>query len=142
MAKTKSSTIVLRGEPVINEVISAGAISPGHLIQIGSAGTAVVQATANAIVRKAVALEDEVVGGEITTAYASGARVRYGIFRAGDRVRLRVVAGGEAIVIGDRLSSGLAGGVQKGTTNVVAFALEAIDNSAGGSQVFIDAEIA
>ena len=142
MAKAKSDTIILSGDPAINEAVAGGAITPGNLIQLESNGTVVVQATADAIVRKAIALENEVVGGEITTAYTSGNIVRYGVFKSGERARMRVVAGGAAIVRGDKLSAALAGGVKKGTSNIVAFALEAVDNSAGATQVFIDVEIA
>jgi hypothetical protein len=142
MSKSKSDTITLAGNPVHREAKAAAAIMPGNLLELTSAGLVQVGATANAIVRKAVALENEMLGKSIEDAYATNDIVRYGVFSTGQRVRLKVVAGGAAIVIGDKLSSGLAGGVQKGTTNVVAFALEAVDNSAGATQVFIDAEIA
>ncbi len=63
--------IIVLGEELCirSEGIAAGAITPGHLVQ-GPAGDIVVHANATDTALKKFAVENEVVGGDIDTAYA------------------------------------------------------------------------
>ncbi len=63
--------IVVGAELAIRkEGIAGGAVTPGHLVQ-GPASAIVVHANATDTAMKTFAVENEVVGGEIDTAYAA-----------------------------------------------------------------------
>jgi hypothetical protein len=150
--------VLLKGSPVRKEAAAAGAITPGHLIQIGSAGTAVVHATAGGDARRIFALERDLEGYGIDDDYASGDEVFYADCRPGDEVAALVAASAEAIEIGDPLESAADGTLRKHTATsivesgsatksiytqqIVAFAGEAVDNSSGASEARIKAVIA
>lgn len=145
--------IAIKGQPIIDETFTAGAatIKPGHLVMMSSATAVLVHGTAAANAAKTFALERGEMGKGVTDAYASGDRVKVGHFRPGDRVQARVAAAAPAIAAGDFLESNGTGCLRKAVTDastddtqritVVARAREAIDNSAGGAEVFIDVEI-
>lgn len=190
MSKAKSDTIILVNTGInnIQERKANEAITPGHIVEILSDGD-IQKNDSGYTSGVGVALENEIVGADKTTAYASGDIVRYAVLPRGSKVQLRLPASAAAIVIGDRLTVATGGVVQKltaqadltdsttGTANdvvqdvtgshsqstlnnnfadltakinallpnalpVFAIALEAIDNSAGGSEVFIYAEVA
>lgn len=143
MAKAKPETIVLMGEPIYKEGQASAVLNPGHLVEFGGAKEVRKQSTAKAVCRRAFALENDLLGKGITDAYAVDERVRYGVFHSGQEVYARVAARAPAIVKGDSLEAKGDGTVQKHTDGeVIAYAVEALDNNAGGSEQFIAIEVA
>jgi len=144
----------INGEPVNNEALAAAAtaIKPGHLVEELAAGTVREHAGAGLNAQKLVALTDTPVGGTIDDAYTAAATVRYGAFNTGQKGFLRVAASATAIVIGNALESDGDGTVRVLTTDaatddtqrdsIVAYAVEAVDNSGGGTEVFIEVRFA
>jgi hypothetical protein len=64
------------------------------------------------------------------------------ILHSGQEALGFVIAGGAAIVIGDLLEAGGAGGFRKLNTGVaIAQAIEAVDNSGGGTQARIKVRV-
>jgi hypothetical protein len=142
----------LKGQPIIDETCTAAAaISPGHLIELASATTVQKHSTAAGNAAKCFALERSEMGKSVTDAYATSDRVKMGMFRPGDRVQARLAAAAAAVVAGAYLESAGNGTLRVLTANaatsqaqrasVVARAREAVDNSGGGTEVFIDVEI-
>lgn len=141
-----ANTITLKGTPQFREGKASGAITPGHLIEITSAtvDTVKVHATAGgASPQRAFAHEDDLQGKDIADAYATGANVLYGIYRAGDEV-YALLANGENAAKGAKLESNGDGTLRVVDTDTsaptiaiqsqVAQALEAVDMS-GSSAV-------
>jgi hypothetical protein len=136
------NTTVLKGYPIRKEAVAGGAITPGHLIAINSAGLAVVHPTAGGNTAPAYAYENEIFGKDLIGAYAAGDKVLYGVFSSGDEVYALVAAAASAIAVGDKLESAGNGTLRKlASGTAIATALEAVDNSAGGTAVRIVAEI-
>lgn len=143
-------TILLKGDGLYKEALAGGAITPGHLIDRNSSNQFVVHATAAGNAYPMFALEDEAQGKDITDAYASGEIVNAVIPQKGAEIYAIVAAAAPAIAIGDELESAGNGTVRKVATTAVAQsnlrrvigrALEAVDNSAGGSAVRLKIEI-
>ena len=150
MATLVPSTILLRGDPIIKERNAGGAITPGHLVNLNTADAVVVHAGNQLNAYPWFAMESDFVGKEISVAYASGQRVQMACCSAGDEIYALVPAAALAIVIGDELVSNADGTLKKVTAAVVAVnnlrrvvarALEALDNSGGGSPARIRVEI-
>jgi glycerol kinase len=159
MAKPK--TIVLKGTPLRKEGVASEAITPGHLVEFGGVNDLRKHATAGGNARKAFAVEYDPEN-EIDTACAAGDQVMYVTGHPGDEVYALVPAGAVAIAKGDPLESNGDGTLRKhvapsqavnegGTATytitqkvdgIVAYALEAVDNSAGASAVRISVEVA
>lgn len=152
MASTTPNTVILKGNGIRKEGKASAAITPGHLIEFGGANDLRVHATAAANARKAFAVENDLVGDGIATAYATGERVQYEVFGSGCEVYALVAASATAITKGAALESAGDGTLRILTTaaattqaqrdGVVAYALEAVDNSGGGSPARIKVEIA
>ena len=157
-----SKTIMLKGDGIFKEANAGGAITPGHLIDRNSAGAVVVHATAAGNVAVPMfALEQDTVGNDIDTAYASGDRVQMVVPQPGSEVYALLPASAAAVVIGDLLESSGDGTLRKYTAPsqavneggsatytiapkvnaIVARALEAVDNSGGGTAVRIKVEV-
>ena len=126
---------------IIEEWIANAAITPGHLVEvINSSGSPKVRVHAtpggNAI--PMFALEDEMQGNGIDTAYAADAPVQVWIAGRGDEVNA-LLANGQTVVVGDFLESAGDGTLQKHATDsagvgtlslqIVAIALENVDMS-------------
>lgn len=140
MAKTRPETIVLIGQPIRKEDKAIAAFSPGHILVFSGAGV-IKRATAKVAGRKAVALENELIGGTITDAYAVNDNAYYAVFSSGEVSQVRVAASATAIVKGDRLEFAADGTIRKWTDGIaVAEAIEALDNSAGVTETFIKVE--
>ena len=144
MAKTNPETIVLKGEPIFKEGRASAAISAGHLVEFGGTRDIRKQSTAKADCRRAIALENDLIGKGITDAYAANENVRYGSFHSGQEAYVRVAASAPAIAKNDSLEAAGDGTVRKVTSasTIIGWALEAKDNSSGSSEVFIKMEIA
>jgi len=142
------------GSFIHSEAASAAgsAIVPGMLIEELAAGTVQEHSTAAGNAQKLFALSDLSNAGDIDTAYAAGALVRYGAAHSGQEVYALLAANAAAIVKGDPLESDGDGTLRVQTTaaatadterdSVVGYALEAVDNSAGGTTVRIKVRVA
>ena len=124
----------------LSEEIAAGAITPGHMIQMSAgADTVVVHATEAGYAERMFALEDALQGRNRDTAYASGERVTMIHAVPGDVLDLYIKAG-ENIAIGDKLISAGDGTLiengseSSGTTvkQIIGVATEAADLSQSG----------
>lgn len=142
-------TITIIGDPIRKEVLAAGTITPGMLIAIGTAGTALAHASASGNAQKMFALEDELQGHEIGDNYSSGNRVLYGVFRNGEEVNA-ILATSQTIVIGDLLESAGNGYLrkhvpdpedstfQKVQQGIVARAMEAVTTTSAVSRIRVE----
>lgn len=148
-----NNTIILRGqrEVIRKEAIAGGAITPGYLLERTSTGTVQAHSTAAHSAQLLFAVENEVVGNGITDAYAANDTVLMAACQSGVEIYALVPASAAAIVIGDFLESAGDGTLRKVATDtatdegernsVVAVALEAVDNSGGGSAARIKVEL-
>lgn len=138
---------------IINEYTAAAAIMPGMLIELITAGTVRAHATAAGNVAKMFALEDELQGNGIDTAYAAADRVQCWNPVPGEEV-FAILSDGETVVKGDFLSSNGDGYLRKHVAEteswrndesgahavtvspnaIVAIALEAVDLSASSGE--------
>ena len=138
-------TINIKGDFLRKEGEASAAITPGDLVEFGGANDIDVHGVAAGIARKAFALENDLVGDGIDDNYASGDTVQYGIFQPGAEV-YAWLAYGENASIGSALVSagdGTLAVVGSGENAVVvAFAVEAKDNTTGGADVRIQVEVA
>lgn len=114
----KHSVKIKNYSDVFEEFVAGGAITPGHLVKLGSDGTITVHDTPGGnTLPPMFALEDELQGNGIDTAYASGNRVQTWIPGRGDIVNA-LLKDGETIVIGDLLESAGDGTLQKHAADV------------------------
>lgn len=123
------------------EALANAALSPGHLLEMMSTGKVRKAAAADLAYPLLVAKENYFTGGLKTTAYAENDNVPFHRCLPGDRITLRVAAGAGAITKGARLAAAADGTVvlsNAATDYMVAIADEAVDNSGGGSEAFIN----
>ena len=118
--KTKTRAIVLRGveETISKELVAGGTITPGHLIQLNSAGQWVVTSVAGGRALKAFAVERDFVGDDIDTNYVANDLVQARICQPGCEINGLVPANAPAITAGDFLESNGDGTVRKRTADV------------------------
>ena len=109
-------TITIKGDPIQVELLADAAITPGHLVERTTTG-AKVHATAGGNCQKMFALEDEMKGGEIGTAYTTSNKAQFGIFRPGDQV-YAIIATNQTINVGDFLESAGSGNLREHTPAV------------------------
>ena len=131
-------TITLMGDPVRKESTAAAAITPGMLIERTSADKVQAHSSAGQNAEKMFALEDDLQGNEIGTAYSADNIVQIGFFKPGDEV-YALLADGENAAIGDYLESNGSGymrvyaassaGAVEYPSSIVGVALEALDMS-------------
>lgn len=150
--KVNPRTILLVGKEtsIMKELIAAGTITPGHLVEIDSNGKWKVHATAGGPAIRAFAVEADLNGKGIDDNYAANDWCYSWIVPNGAEVNALVAASATAIVAGDKLESAGDGTLRKATTasgltvpsgggtvvlpgNVVAIALKAVDNSGGAT---------
>ena len=139
-----AKTITVKGRGIGKEGVAGGAITPGMLVVLNSSNAVIANNVAGRAAPLNFARENELIGKGIDVAYALGDTVMYETLFPGCEVNTLVAAAAPAIVIGDRLASNGAGGVKKGngTTDVeIGIALQAVDNSAGGSLARILMEV-
>lgn len=132
------NTIILRGENncVFREDRANAAITPGHLLEFAANDRIQAHATANGRHAKMFALEADYIGNTVTTAYASGERVKYAHCAPGVVVWAHL-ASGENVARGAFLSSDGAGRLAAygGSANPVAMADEDADATVAGTGV-------
>jgi len=148
--KTAPRTIILTNKQncVMEELVAAGGITPGHLIDMDSNGKYAVHGTAKGYAAPIFAAEADLVGKGIDDAYVANDIVYGWYCPPGTKVNALVAANAAAIVKGDLLESAgdgtlrvLTAQSQSGTTpfavteggKPVAMAIVALDNSAVGS---------
>lgn len=137
-------TILLKGDLAYrhDEALANAALSPGHLVELMSTGKVKKNTIVAGTIPVAVAKEDAMIGKTINDAYAADDLVPYHIARSGDVLHLRLPAGASAVVKGDGLEPVSGGTVQKFASGVRRFiAEEAVDNSGGPGEVFIQARV-
>lgn len=152
VAQVISLITATSGQPVLSaRLAAAGGIVPGDLVA-ESSGTIAVHGTAAVNAARLFAQTNTSNGGTIDDAYANGELVSYGAYRTGQEVNARVAAGAPAIVDGDELESAGDGTLRKAVADaatdtvqrdsIVAYAIEDIDNSGGGTIVRLKTRIA
>jgi hypothetical protein len=83
----------------------SGAILPGHLVEPTTTANQIrVHSTSGGSMAVLIALEDQGVGGKISTPYATGANVRVGAFCTGKRFYGRI-QNGQTVAISAKLES-------------------------------------
>jgi len=145
---SRTATIVLRGDADdIKQRVAGGTITPGHFVVRNSSDQVIVNATDAGIVMPAVAIEKSWAGMGIDTDYVSGEVVTYNTPDSGDEINALLAAGAAAIAQGDPVCLSNDGTVRKFSSGVdsdaalIGFALEAVDNSGGGSTARLKIEI-
>lgn len=127
-------TIVLKGQFIRKEGKASSAITPGDLVEFGGANDLRVHSTVGGAARKAIALENDLIGRGIDDAYAAGETVQYGVFCPGAEVYVRLQAG-ETCTKGQALESDGFGRFQVASTPIesstILWAMET-QASAGG----------
>lgn len=134
------NTIALRGNIAKDELVAAGAITPGHLVKRSSATQCVVHATEGGYAEALFAAEDALQGNTVDTAYASTNVVQLLRPSKGQRVNA-IIAAGQNVAAGDLLISAGDGtlkrlaGASSGVTvrQAIAVAAEALNLSGGGA---------
>ena len=143
-----ANTILLKGRGIRKEAVGSGTITPGDLLNITSAGLLIRHGSASLKAAPLFAVENDLIGNEITDNYASGDYVQAEYMYSGCEVLANVAASAAAIVIGDLLESDGAGGLRKVQDftdaeideiggQPVAQAIEALDNSGGATRARI-----
>ena len=126
-------TIILRGDNFTRrEDNSNEAITPGMLLEFNANDKLQKHSTSGGDAAALFALEDDAIGGEVGTAYASGDRISYADCGKGTVIWAHL-ASGQNVARGDMLMSNGAGFLTtKTSTNfVVAQADEDADASTG-----------
>ena len=150
-------TVILKGSGVRSEAPAAAAITPGHLLQLTGTGSVLPHGGAGQNAAPMFAVENDVVGQDIDTAYQTNENVIYEVLPKGAVVNALVAAGASAISAGGFVESAGDGTVRAhipqtvnegGTAtvtiysnNIVGMALESVDNSAGTSPARIKIQI-
>ena len=140
-ATGKPSTVWLKGEGLVKEGNTAGAITPGHLVIRGTAGTFTVNGAAAESIT-CMSLAQDFVGKDIDAAYVSGERFAMMYPERGAEGYCLLAAAATAVVVGSLLQYGAGGTValRTATNRIIGQALEAVDNSAGGAAVRLRVE--
>lgn len=133
-----ANTILLKGRGIRKEAVAAATITPGNLLTFNSSGLLLKHATEGGAVIPLFAVENDLLGKMISDDYAANDYVQAEYLSAGMEV-LTWLAASENVAKGALLSSKGNGALRATTSGhvVVAQALEAVDNSAGGSAVRI-----
>lgn len=139
-----ANTIILKGEVLRKEGQASAAITPGHLVEIGGTNDFQVHSTAGGPAQRSFALENDLIGGDIATAYALGDDVQVGVFDGG-AVANAWIAAGQTVAKGSKLVSAGDGTLAvMGTgeeAGVVAIATAALNNSASSFAARLAVEV-
>lgn len=140
---TTPKVIELYGQGLQHEeLVSDAAVTPGMLVTRTATGVR-PHNVASGVATPAFALENGAVGRGIDDTYAIGDQCTYKVFAPGSGIYALAHAGGAAIAVGAMLMSAGDGTLELASTDdtAIAQALEAVDNSAGGSAVRIKVEV-
>jgi len=109
-----AKTIALKGDWINKEYhATAAAITPGDLLALDSAGKVLRHNVAGGFATARFALENMLLGKEISVDYANGDLIQTGYFEGGAEVFTLVAPSAVAIIIGDTLESDGVGGLRK-----------------------------
>jgi len=108
----QNSVLVKNYSNVFEEIAAAGAITPGMLVELTSAGAVVAHNSAGDNALPMFAKEDEYQGKGVNDAYASGDKCHVWVPGRGDQV-YAILADGQNVAIGDFLESNGEGFLQK-----------------------------
>ena len=139
--KARSERIILIGDPIQSEGKAGAALKPGHIVEfVGADSNVQPQSTAQKNTLLRIATANIFTGKSIEDAYAVGENVYFSALRPGDEAQARIPAAAPAIVRGDQLELSGDGTLRKLTSGgvAVAEATEAVDNSAGAEEAFIN----
>jgi hypothetical protein len=122
--------IHLLGDGRHEEIVAAGAIRPGALLVLTTAGKVTEHATAGGYAERLFALEDALQGKEISESYAADDVVGIVVAQPGDVV-YAYLSWGEDVETGELLTSNGDGAlkVATGSDKPIAVALEDLDLS-------------
>lgn len=113
---SKKTIKIKKYSDVIEELVANAAITPGHLVEVMSTGKVRVHASAGGNALPMFALEDELQGRGITTAFAADEPVQVWVPYRGDMV-YAILKDGEDVAVGDFLESAGDGTLQKHTAD-------------------------
>jgi hypothetical protein len=141
-----ANTVVVKGNGIRKERLAGAAITPGHVLKLQSGNTVVPHNGAAETTSTWVAIENEIFGKDLNTAYATNDNVLIEVLVPGCEFYALIGAGAPAIVIGDILEIGTVAGtlrkvVASGSTPHTSRmsarfrALQAVNNSGGSSSV-------
>lgn len=144
--RTKSNTILVKGDPIQKEGTAAAAMQPGHLVAIattsdgGAKITYTKHSSAAAPASRTFVRERDWMGGDTSETIAQGERVEVITCRPGDEVYARVANGVEIATAGvlvesagdgtvRAMTAGDAGGTPPVFAGVpIGITMEAVDN--------------
>jgi hypothetical protein len=137
-----SNAILIKGDPIRKEGLAGESITPGELLMwFAGPDRLMKHDTSGGAAQKMFAVEEDIVGDEISDAYASGSRVQYVTARQGDEI-YAYLASGQNLAKGAPLMSNGAGYLTaiSGTTpgRLVAFAHEDKDASGGAARFIVE----
>jgi len=115
------------------EIVAAGDIKPGHLVEEDSSGTCVVHATSAGVAQRFIAVEDALQGETISDSYESGDLVSLNVELPGNEVQMFLYAGEDVAIGVDLESNGDGTLVEYSAGIVIAQAREALDLSGSGA---------
>lgn len=132
--KVTPRAILLKGKErsIMKEGIANGAITPGMMLLLNSAGKLIPHGTPGGVAIPYFADMYDLTGKGIDDNYAANDWVQAWIVPPGSEINGILPPSAAAVVIGDQLTSNGNGMLKKanGTTdNVVGYALQAVDNS-------------
>lgn len=144
----KTISIIDDGSIQKEALADGSGIYPGYLLQHSStAGDVQVHGTANGNAQRMFAIEDDLQGVEIGTAYTDNTRVLYKVFQRGNEV-YAMLAASQSIAIGDLLVSAGDGTLQEDTASsagvveyaesIVGVALEAVTTTSAVARCRIE----
>ena len=143
-----------QGQFIHSEAIAAAAsaVVPGMLVEETTAGELQEHSVAAGNAQKLFALANLTNAGTIDTVYPVGATARYGAAHSGQEANALLAAAATAVTRGAPLESAGDGTLRVQTADaatdqtqrdsVVAYALEAVDNSGGGTTARIRVRVA
>ena len=137
-----AKTIALKGGFIRKEGQASAAITPGHLVEFGGSHDLQVHSTAAGPARKAFALENDLIGDGVDTAYAAHQVVQYGVFERGAEVSA-ILATSQTIAKGDKLVSNGNGqlkeyGTEVEQDSIVGWAMEAVTTTSAVARLTIE----
>lgn len=150
-------TIILKGDPLRDEGVAAEAITPGEILAWDATPELIPHGSAGGNWLGLIAVEEDFVGDDIDTDYATSDTVQVAYPRRGDVV-YAFLAAGENVSKGDPLESDGAGALQAHTPQavdeggaatytiyadgIVGYAEEDKNNSGGSVRVRVKVRIA
>lgn len=137
-------TILVSGSGHRKEGVTDEAVTPGHLLELGGSNDLQKHSSADGNAAAMFALENDLVGDGIDTAYASGDTVQYVIAYPGAKI-YALLGDGENVAVGADLASNGDGTLAAHTlavdsqpvNAVICRALEAV-NASGDSRILVE----